>query len=143
MKGDPALAERLKQGLRIPVMAGPMFIASTPALVVAQCRSGVIGAMSALNARKTELLDDQIAAIEKELIGCPVPFAINLVAHKSNARLDADLEVVVGRKVPMVVLALATSPPLSTRSTATAASSSTMSRPTGMRGNARNLEWTA
>jgi nitronate monooxygenase len=110
MRGDPILAQRLKAKLRMPVMAGPMFIASTPALVVAQCRSGIIGAMPALNARTTELLDQQIASIESELEGCEIPFAINLVAHKSNARLDADLEVVVARKVPIVVLALATSP---------------------------------
>jgi len=110
MRGDPILAMQLKAKLRIPVMAGPMFIASTPALVVAQCRSGIIGAMPALNARTTELLDEQIASIESELEGCDVPYAINLVAHKSNPRLDADLEVVVARKVPIVVLALATSP---------------------------------
>jgi nitronate monooxygenase len=110
VRGDPSLAQRLKAKLRIPVMAGPMFIASTPALVVAQCRGGIIGAMPALNARTTELLDEQIASIESELEGCDIPFAINLVAHKSNARLDADLEVVVKRKVPIVVLALATSP---------------------------------
>jgi nitronate monooxygenase len=110
MRGDPILTQRLKAKLRIPVMAGPMFIASTPALVVAQCRSGIIGSMPALNARATDLLDEQIASIEGGLEGCEVPFAINLVAHKSNARLDADLEIVVARKVPIVVLALATSP---------------------------------
>lgn len=110
MRGDPRLAKLLKMQLRIPVMAGPMFIASTPALAVAQCRSGIIGAMPALNARTTALLDEQIASIETGLEGCDIPFAINLVAHKSNARLDADLEVVVARKVPIVVLALATSP---------------------------------
>jgi nitronate monooxygenase len=110
MTGDPILAMRLREMLRIPVMAGPMFIASTPALVIAQCRSGIIGAMPALNARTTGLLNEQIGGIEKELEGCDIPFAINLVAHKSNARLDADLEVVVARKVPIVVLALATSP---------------------------------
>ena len=110
MMGDPTLANLLKAQLCMPVMAGPMFIASTPALVVAQCRAGIIGGMPALNARTTALLDEQITSIMSELEGCDVPFAINLVAHKSNARLDADLEVVVARKVPIVVLALATSP---------------------------------
>ena len=110
MRGDPRLAKLLKTKLRIPVMAGPMFIASTPALAIAQCRSGIIGSMPALNARTTALLDEQIASIEIGLGDCDVPFAINLVAHKSNKRLEADLEIVVARKIPIVVLALATSP---------------------------------
>ncbi len=110
MMGDASLAPRLKAKLRAPVMAGPMFIASTPALVVAQCKSGIIGAMPALNARTTQGLDADIAYIEHELGGCEVPYAINLVAHRSNARLQADLAVVVAHKVPIVVLALAASP---------------------------------
>ena len=107
MRGDPNLAARLVSRLRLPVMAGPMFIASTPSLVVAQCRGGIIGSMPALNARSTAALDADIAAIERELEGCEAPYAINLVAHRTNARLDADLEVVLAHKVPVVVLALA------------------------------------
>ena len=57
MSGDPDLAARLKAGLKLPVMAGPMFIASSPALVVAQCRAGIVGAMPALNARTTDGLE--------------------------------------------------------------------------------------
>ena len=110
MTGDPELAARLVSRLRLPVMAGPMFIASTPALVVAQCRSGIIGSMPALNARTTSALDAGIALIERELEGCRVPYAINLVAHRTNARLDADLEVVLRYEVPIVVLALAANP---------------------------------
>jgi nitronate monooxygenase len=91
-------------------MAGPMFIASTPGLVIAQCRSGIIGSMPALNARTTEALDADIAAIERALEGCKVPYAINLVAHRTNARLDADLEVILAHRVPIVVLALAANP---------------------------------
>ena len=63
MKGDPRLAARLKTKLGLPVMAGPMFIASTPTLVVAQCRAGIIGAMPALNARTTEALDADMTRI--------------------------------------------------------------------------------
>ena len=110
MTGDPDLAGRLVSQLRLPVMAGPMFIASTPALVVAQCRGGIIGSMPALNARTTAALDVDIAAIERELAGCEVPYAINLVAHRTNARLDADLEVILAHRVPIVVLALAANP---------------------------------
>jgi nitronate monooxygenase len=110
VSGDPRLAARLASRLRLPVMAGPMFIASTPALTVAQCRSGIIGSMPALNPRTTAALDADIAAIERELAGCEVPYAINLVAHRTNARLDADLEVILARRVPIVVLALAANP---------------------------------
>ena len=88
-------------------MAGPMFIASTAALVIAQCRSGIIGAMPALNPRSTVVLDADIARIKRELTGCTVPFAINLVAHRTNERLEADLAVIVEHEVPIVVLALA------------------------------------
>ena len=104
------LAASLKQKLRLPVMAGPMFIASTAELVIAQCKAGIIGSMPALNPRSTAALDEDIARIA-ESVG-DAPYAINLVAHKSNSRLEADLEVVLRRKVPIVVLALAANPDL-------------------------------
>lgn len=110
MKGDPHLASRLKAKLALPVMAGPMFIASTPALVVAQCRAGIIGSMPALNARSTEALDADIQFIRGELEGCPAPYAINLVCHRTNARLEADLSLIVEHRVPIIVLALGADP---------------------------------
>lgn len=109
LKGSD-LAASLRASLRIPVMAGPMFIASTAELVIAQCRAGIIGSMPALNPRTTDALDADIALI-REHVG-DAPYAINLVAHKSNSRLDADLEVVLRHKVPIVVLALAANPDL-------------------------------
>lgn len=107
---DPTLAARLKAGLRLPVMAGPMFIASTADLVIAQCNAGIIGAMPALNPRSTEALDKDLAriasSVDRQL------WCVNLVAHKSNERLAPDLEVVLKHKVPIVVLALAADPGL-------------------------------
>lgn len=100
----------LKARLRIPVMAGPMFIASTAALVIAQCRAGIIGSMPALNARSAEALEDDISCISAA-VG-DLPYAINLVAHPSNSRLEADLEIVLRHRVPIVVLALAANPSL-------------------------------
>ncbi|GAB7552338.1 nitronate monooxygenase family protein [Novosphingobium sp. 11B] len=100
----------LKGRLRIPVMAGPMFIASTADLVIAQCKAGIIGSMPALNPRTTEALDADIGRIKAE-VG-DAPYAINLVAHASNSRLEPDLEVVLRHKVPIVVLALAANPDL-------------------------------
>lgn len=109
MTGDAGLARRLRRGLTIPVMAAPMFIASTPDLVIAQCLSGIIGALPALNARSSAELDLDLTRIARELEGCLVPYAINLVAHKSNDRLEADLELTIKHRVPIVVLALAAS----------------------------------
>jgi nitronate monooxygenase len=105
-----ALGAQLRSHLRLPVMAGPMFIASTAELVIAQCKAGIIGSMPALNPRSTAALDEDIARI-REAVG-PAPFCINLVAHKTNDRLDADLDVILRHKVPIVVLALAANPDL-------------------------------
>jgi nitronate monooxygenase len=105
-----SLATDLRAKLRLPVMAGPMFIASTADLVIAQCKAGIIGAMPALNPRSTAALDEDVARIA-ESVG-DMPYAINLVAHKSNSRLEADLDVVMRHKVPIVVLALAANPDL-------------------------------
>jgi nitronate monooxygenase len=105
-----SIASKLKSKLRLPVMAGPMFIASTADLVIAQCNAGIIGSMPALNPRSTAALDSDIARI-KESVG-DAPWCINLVAHKSNSRLEADLDVVMRHKVPIVVLALAANPDL-------------------------------
>lgn len=99
------LATRLRSRLRIPVMAGPMYIASTAELVIAQCNAGIIGSMPALNPRSTAALEESVAHIA-ETVG-DVPWCINLVAHKTNERLEADLEVILRHKVPIVVLALA------------------------------------
>jgi nitronate monooxygenase len=104
------LAADLRAKLRLPVMAGPMFIASTADLVIAQCKAGIIGSMPALNPRSTAALDEDCARIS-ESVG-DVPWCINLVAHKTNSRLEADLEVVMRHKVPIVVLALAANPDL-------------------------------
>ncbi|MDP3675341.1 MAG: nitronate monooxygenase [Novosphingobium sp.] len=100
-----SIAAELRAKLRIPVMAGPMFIASTADLVIAQCRAGIIGSMPALNPRTTADLDADITRIAAS-VG-DAPYAINLVAHASNSRLGADLDVVLKHKVPIVVLALA------------------------------------
>jgi len=110
MSNRAELSRRLKANLRLPVMAGPMFIASTADLVIEQCRAGIIGSMPALNPRTSEQLDADIARIAAS-VG-DVPYAINLVAHKSNSRLEADLEIVLKHKVPIVVLALAANPDL-------------------------------
>jgi nitronate monooxygenase len=100
--------------LRLPVIAAPLFIISTPALVIAQCRAGIVGSMPALNARPAELLDDWLAEITETLAahdrrhpGSPAaPFAINQIVHKSNARLERDMAVCAKHRVPIVITSL-------------------------------------
>lgn len=114
MSGDPSIAPRLRAKLRLPVMAGPMFIASSPALVIAQCSAGIVGALPALNARSTGELDEALCQIEEALAAHDAkhpnrpaaPVALNLVAHRSNDRLDADLAILVAHKAPIAIVSL-------------------------------------
>lgn len=97
--------------LELPVVASPMFIASGPELVIAQCRAGIVGSFPALNARPSSLLDEWLVQIETALEpggrtpGAirPGPVAVNLILHKSNTRLDGDLAVCVRRRVPIII----------------------------------------
>ena len=102
------------QNLRIPVIASPMFILSNPDLVIAQCTSGVVGSFPSLNARPQDKLGqwlDQIKeALQKYDAAHPdrpsAPFAVNLIVHKSNERLEEDLADVVKHEVPIVITSL-------------------------------------
>ena len=102
------------QNLRIPVIASPMFIVSTPDLVIAQCKSGVVGSFPALNARPAEVLAEWLDRITSELgehnakhpDRPAAPFAVNHIVHRSNARLMHDLEVTVKFRVPIVITSL-------------------------------------
>lgn len=106
--------DKLKRGLRLPVIASPMFIISNPELVIAQCKAGVIGSMPALNARPQALLDEWLDRITTELAehdarhpeAPAAPFAINQIVHKSNDRLEADLELCVKHRVPLIITSL-------------------------------------
>lgn len=108
------LAPQIRSRLRIPVLSAPMFIVSGPELVIEQCKAGVIGSFPALNARPQEELDQWLTRIETELAqyqrGHPdqkvAPYAVNLIMNKANKRLDADLEVVLKHKVPIVITSL-------------------------------------
>jgi nitronate monooxygenase len=105
---------RALRNLPLPVIAAPMFIVSNPQLVIAQCTSGVVGSMPALNARPAAQLDEWLHEIEEALAAhdrahpeAPAaPYAINQIVHKSNDRLEHDMEVVVRRKVPIVITSL-------------------------------------
>ena len=112
-----ALPAALEGKLRIPLIGAPMYIVSHPALVIAQCKAGIVGSFPALNARPQESLDGWISEIKDALVEYssenpdePVaPFAVNQIAHQSNNRLLADMETCVRHEVPIVITSL--SPP--------------------------------
>lgn len=96
------------QRLRLPVICAPMFIAGNPKLVIAQCKAGVVGSFPALNARPKEKLDEWLTEIEQALAGQPgaAPYAVNQICHKSNDRLEHDIEVCIRHKVPITITSL-------------------------------------
>ena len=95
------------EGLRLPVVAAPMFLISGPDLVVAACKSGIIGSFPAPNCRTTDDLDAWMGKISDQLDGADAaPWAINLVTHSTNARLADDLRLVAEYQPAVVITAL-------------------------------------
>ncbi|MFJ2448622.1 2-nitropropane dioxygenase [Pseudomonas sp. S04] len=94
----------LSNRLRLPLVAAPLFLASTPRLVEAQCHAGIVGSMPALNARSAEMLDDWLAQLSERLCTpLAAPFAINQIVSRSNRRQEQDLALLVKHKVPVVI----------------------------------------
>ena len=102
------------QNLPLPIIGSPLFIISNPKLVIAQCKAGVVGSMPALNARPASQLDEWLHEITEALADHnrahperpAAPFAINQIVHKSNDRLEHDMQMVVKYKVPIVITSL-------------------------------------
>jgi nitronate monooxygenase len=102
------------QNLRIPVIASPLFIISTPDLVIAQCKAGVVGSFPALNARPGPVLHEWLERITTELAEYnrqnpdrpAAPFAVNQIVHKTNNRLQHDIDACVKFKVPIIITSL-------------------------------------
>ena len=100
--------------LRLPVIGSPLFIISTPDLVIAQCKAGIIGSFPALNARPSGVLDEWLHRITEELTAHnrdhpdrpAAPYAVNQIVHKSNNRLEEDMDVCAKWQVPMVITSL-------------------------------------
>jgi nitronate monooxygenase len=107
------------QNLRLPVIGSPLFIASGPELVIAQCKAGIVGAFPALNARPAEMLDTWLTQIQAELATSQAanpdakvgPIAINQIVHQSNDRLAHDVEVCVKHRIPIIISSLRAPPP--------------------------------
>jgi len=108
------------QNLALPAVGAPLFIISHPPLVIEQCKAGIVGSFPALNARPQEQLDEWLAEIKETLDAhtaanpdAPAaPFAVNQIVHRSNDRLDHDLEMCVKHKVPIVITSLGARPEL-------------------------------
>ncbi|QIG80396.1 NAD(P)H-dependent flavin oxidoreductase [Stakelama tenebrarum] len=112
----PPLFDRL----RLPVIGSPMFIISGPELVIAQCKAGIVGSFPALNARPESMVDEwlhqiteELAAWDREHPDTPsAPFAVNQIVHRSNPRLERDVETCAKWKVPIVITSLGARPEL-------------------------------
>ena len=106
--------EEIKKSLRLPVIGAPLFIVSNPKLVIAQCCAGIVGSFPALNARPQEKLDEWIVEIKEALAAhndkhpqrTAAPFAVNQIVHRSNDRLQKDMESCVRHQVPIVICSL-------------------------------------
>jgi nitronate monooxygenase len=115
-----SLPPLFKGRLSIPVFGAPMFIVSGPELVIAQCKAGIIGSFPALNARPVSLLDEWLARIKEELAAHDAahpdrpsaPFAVNQIVHRSNDRLEQDLQVCAKHRVPIIITSLGARPEL-------------------------------
>jgi nitronate monooxygenase len=108
-----SLPEILKNRLQIPAVAAPMFLASGPELVIETCKAGMVGSFPALNQRTSagfedwlNIINSALAAFEKDTGKQAAPFAVNLIVHKTNPRLEADLALCVKHKVPMIITSL-------------------------------------
>jgi nitronate monooxygenase len=109
-----ALPPILRDRLRLPVIASPLFIISNPDLVIAQCKAGIVGSFPSLNARPISQLDEWLARITEELAAYDkahpeapsAPFAVNQIVHKTNNRLEEDIELCVKYKVPVIITSL-------------------------------------
>ncbi|WP_269619868.1 NAD(P)H-dependent flavin oxidoreductase [Zhongshania sp. BJYM1] len=114
-----ALPELLKNRLQLPAVAAPMFLASGPELVIETCKAGMIGSFPALNQRSSEGFEEWLNTInaslnqfEKDTGTKAAPFAVNLIVHKTNPRLEADLALCVKHQVPIIITSLGAAKPV-------------------------------
>ncbi len=111
--------DHFSKNLCLPVVAAPMFLISGPQLVIECCKNGIVGTFPALNQRTTEGFEEWLVKIKEALNGFEketgkeaAPFGVNLIVHKSNPRLQADLEICVKHKVPLIITSLGAVPDL-------------------------------
>jgi hypothetical protein len=100
------LPAMLEQRLRLPVVAAPMFLVPNPQLVLACCNNGIVGSFAALNPRDSGGLKTWLQEIEAGLDSAVASYAINLIVHGSNPRLQAGLVICVAQRVPIIITSL-------------------------------------
>ena len=100
------IPHQLANRLAIPAIVAPMFLISGPDLVVECCKAGLLGTFPALNQRTTDGFAAWLDQIEARLDADAAPYGVNLIVHRSNLRLQADLDLIVRRKVPLVITSL-------------------------------------
>src|SRR5215470_8620659 len=102
------ISKALAGRLALPVVGAPMFIVSSPALVIAQCKAGIVGCFPSLNPRPAEALERWIAEIRAALAADPkaAPFGVNLIVNKANQRLARDTEICIREKLPLIITSL-------------------------------------
>lgn len=101
-----SIPAKIANRLKLPVIGSPLFIISVPELVIAQCKAGIIGSFPSLNARPIEQFEEWLQRLNVEIGPDDAPYAVNLIVHRSNDRLMADLELCVKYKVPMIITSL-------------------------------------
>lgn len=101
-----AIPEKWAGRLKLPVVAAPMFLVSDPALVLACCRAGLVGTFPALNQRTTAGFEQWLVELNDQLGAADAPWGVNLIVHKTNPRVAADLEKVVQHRVPLVITSM-------------------------------------
>jgi nitronate monooxygenase len=113
------LPQEFNGKLTLPVVAAPMFLVSGPDLVVETCKSGVVGTFPALNQRTSAGFEEWVIEIksrlksfEEETGKTAAPFGVNLIAHRSNPRLDADLDLCIKHEIPLIITSLGAVPSL-------------------------------
>jgi len=109
-----ALPKCMEGNMALPLIGSPLFLISGPELVIAQCKAGITGSFPSLNARPIEQLDEWLSQINTELAAYKsenpdkkvAPYAVNLIVHHSNPRLEEDIELCVKHKVPVIITSL-------------------------------------
>lgn len=111
--GNPALISELKAKMILPVIAGPMFLVSSPELTMACCRAGIIGSLPALNARTSDIFESWMAEMAPQAREEGMaPYAINLIVHHSNPRLEADLAITARYEAPIIIASVGNPAPV-------------------------------
>jgi len=101
-----ALPTAFQGRLRLPIVAAPMFLVSGPELVTACCKAGILGTFPALNQRTGEGYVEWLDLIQAALTPQDAPFGVNLIVHKTNPRLAADVKISSDKKIPLAITSL-------------------------------------